>query len=193
MTCDLHAPTRRELLLASGTLFAWAYLPKARARRGPRSAPAGDRAARRARWPGRGGAGRRSGLDRAARRQGAHARRQAAGAAARRLLRAQSGDAEPASSLQGRRRHHRACGGDALSRALAFRRPGRAGKRPRQARRGRYRLAQSRARLAAAGRPRRSAVAKPSRSVRSRRWSCAGRRRCCHGRRRACRRPATTR
>ena len=24
----LHAPTRRELLLASGTLFAWAYLPK---------------------------------------------------------------------------------------------------------------------------------------------------------------------
>ncbi len=29
---------------------------------------------------------------------------------------------------------HRACGGDALSRALAFRRPGRAGERPRQAR-----------------------------------------------------------
>jgi uncharacterized protein (DUF1501 family) len=27
MTC-LHAPSRRELLLASGTLFAWAYLPK---------------------------------------------------------------------------------------------------------------------------------------------------------------------
>src|SRR4029453_14080357 len=24
----LHAPSRRELLLASGTLFAWAYLPK---------------------------------------------------------------------------------------------------------------------------------------------------------------------
>src|SRR5271165_5537886 len=24
----LHAPTRRELLLASGTLFAWAYVPK---------------------------------------------------------------------------------------------------------------------------------------------------------------------
>jgi hypothetical protein len=23
-----HAPTRRELLLASGTLFAWAYTPK---------------------------------------------------------------------------------------------------------------------------------------------------------------------
>jgi uncharacterized protein (DUF1501 family) len=29
MTCDLHAPSRRRLLLASGTLFAWAYLPKA--------------------------------------------------------------------------------------------------------------------------------------------------------------------
>jgi uncharacterized protein (DUF1501 family) len=28
MTMPLHAPTRRELLLASGTLFAWAYLPK---------------------------------------------------------------------------------------------------------------------------------------------------------------------
>src|SRR3954465_11618357 len=28
MTCNLHAPTRRHLLLASGTLFAWAYLPK---------------------------------------------------------------------------------------------------------------------------------------------------------------------
>ncbi|MBV8825068.1 MAG: DUF1501 domain-containing protein [Bradyrhizobiaceae bacterium] len=29
MTINLHAPTRRELLLASGALFAWAYLPKA--------------------------------------------------------------------------------------------------------------------------------------------------------------------
>jgi uncharacterized protein (DUF1501 family) len=28
MTMTLHAPTRRELLLASGTLFAWAYTPK---------------------------------------------------------------------------------------------------------------------------------------------------------------------
>src|SRR5215831_3653983 len=28
MTINLHAPTRRELLLASGALFAWAYLPK---------------------------------------------------------------------------------------------------------------------------------------------------------------------
>jgi uncharacterized protein (DUF1501 family) len=28
MKIDLHAPSRRELLLASGTLFAWGYLPK---------------------------------------------------------------------------------------------------------------------------------------------------------------------
>jgi uncharacterized protein (DUF1501 family) len=28
MAIDLHAPSRRELLLASGALFAWAYLPK---------------------------------------------------------------------------------------------------------------------------------------------------------------------
>src|SRR6266568_170956 len=28
MTINLHAPTRRQLLLASGTLFAWAHVPK---------------------------------------------------------------------------------------------------------------------------------------------------------------------
>src|SRR3954453_9313044 len=28
MSMNLHAPSRRELLLASGTLFAWAHLPK---------------------------------------------------------------------------------------------------------------------------------------------------------------------
>jgi uncharacterized protein (DUF1501 family) len=28
MTMNLHAPSRRELLFASGTLFAWAHLPK---------------------------------------------------------------------------------------------------------------------------------------------------------------------
>ena len=28
MTCSLHAPTRRQLLLASGVLFAWAHLPR---------------------------------------------------------------------------------------------------------------------------------------------------------------------
>src|SRR5437764_11720938 len=29
MPLNLHAPSRRELLLASGVLFAWAHLPKA--------------------------------------------------------------------------------------------------------------------------------------------------------------------
>src|SRR5664279_1323810 len=29
MTYTIHAPSRRELLLSSGALFAWAYLPKA--------------------------------------------------------------------------------------------------------------------------------------------------------------------
>ena len=56
---------------------------EARARRGPRSAPARHRAARRARRARRGRPGRRSRLDRPARRPGARARRQAAGAAAR--------------------------------------------------------------------------------------------------------------
>ena len=28
MVMNLHAPSRRELLLASGVLFAWAYVPK---------------------------------------------------------------------------------------------------------------------------------------------------------------------
>jgi uncharacterized protein (DUF1501 family) len=28
MTCSFHAPSRRELLLGSGALFAWAYLPR---------------------------------------------------------------------------------------------------------------------------------------------------------------------
>src|SRR5215813_3010652 len=28
MACTLHAPSRRELLLASGVLFAWAHVPK---------------------------------------------------------------------------------------------------------------------------------------------------------------------
>src|SRR4051812_50214773 len=28
MPMNLHAPSRRELLLASGTLFAWAHLPR---------------------------------------------------------------------------------------------------------------------------------------------------------------------
>ena len=29
MSCTIHSPSRRELLLSSGALFAWAYLPKA--------------------------------------------------------------------------------------------------------------------------------------------------------------------
>ena len=29
MTCSLHAPSRRDLLLASGVLFSWAHLPRA--------------------------------------------------------------------------------------------------------------------------------------------------------------------
>ena len=100
----LHAPTRRELLLASGALFAWAHLPKlARAEgRDPRLlvivlrgaldglaavAPVGDPD-----WVKLRG-------DKALALDG-----KTPGAAARRVLRAQSGDAEPASALPGRRR-----------------------------------------------------------------------------------------
>ena len=35
MAVRLHAPTRRELLLGSGVLFAWAHVPD---RRAPRAA-----------------------------------------------------------------------------------------------------------------------------------------------------------
>ena len=155
MTSDLHAPTRRHLLLASGTLFAWAYLPKvARAEgRDPRLlvivlrgaldglaavAPVGDPD-----WVALRG-------DKALTLDG-----KPPALPLDSFLRAQSGDAQPASALQGWGGHHRACDGDVLPRTLALRRPGRAGKRPRQTRRERHRLAQSRARLAAAGRPRR--------------------------------------
>ena len=193
MTMSLHAPTRRELLLASGTLFAWAYLPKLALAEGrdPRLlaivlrgaldglaavAPVGD-----PNWVKLRG-------DKALTLDGDDA-----GAAARRHVRAQSGDAEPASPLQGRRRDHRACGGDALSRALAFRRPGRARKRPRASGRGVDRLAQPRAGDARAGGARQSEGAQ---CLRGRADCAAGRarrrRRCCHGRRRGCRRPATT-
>ena len=180
---------------ASGALFAWAYLPKLALRRGPRSAPAGDRAARRARRARRGGAGRRSGLGRAARRQGAHARRQDAGAAARRLLRAQSGDAEPAPALSGRRRR-RSCMRPrrpiASARISTARTCWKAGSpRPGAVDTGwlNRALGDARSRRTAPIRGR----ATPSRSGRSRRWWCAGRRRCCRGRRRGCRRRATTR
>ena len=163
---------------------------EARARRRPRPAPAVDRAARRARRARGGRAGRRSGLGAAARRQGADARRQDAGAAARFVLRAQSGDAEPAPALQGRRRR-RSCTRPrrpiASARISTARTCWKAGCRKPGARR--HRLAQPRARgarsRASARRARRAA---PSRSGRSRRWWCADRRRCCHGCRRGCRR-----
>ena len=151
MTCRHHLPSRREALLGSGALFAWSQMPRlARAEgRDPRMlvivlrgaldglgavAPVGDPD-----WIGLRG-------DRALLLDG-----KTAGAAARRLLRAQSGDAEPASALQGAAGDHRARHRDALSRALAFRRPGRAGERPRAAGRRRYRLAQPRAAALASG------------------------------------------
>ena len=69
MTINLHAPTRRELLLASGTLFAWAYTPKLALAEGRDPRLLAIVLARRARRPGRGRAGRRSELGQAARRQ----------------------------------------------------------------------------------------------------------------------------
>ena len=97
----LHAPSRRHLLLASGTLFAWAHLPKvARAEgRDPRLlviilrgaldglavvAPVGD-----PNWVALRGD---NALD---------VREQNAGDQARRLLCAESGDAELASHVLG--------------------------------------------------------------------------------------------
>ncbi len=56
-----------------------------------------------------------------------------AGAQARRFLRAQSGDAQSASHVPGQRSDYRSCLRHALSRALAFRRPGFAGERPAKA------------------------------------------------------------
>ena len=79
------------------------------------------------------------------------------GIAARRLLRAEPGDAEPASPLSGGPGDGRARGRDTLSRALAFRRAGRAGKRAAEAGRRRYRLAQPRAHGGGARRPSRPA------------------------------------
>ena len=126
-------------------------MPRARARRGPRSAPARRRPARRARRPGRGSAGRRSGLVRLRGDLALPARRRDAGAAARRFLRAQSGHAEPAprSSRPGRRascmprRRPIASARTSTARTCwkAACRPGR----------DRQRLAQPRARRAAAG------------------------------------------
>ncbi len=108
LAIQAHAPSRRELLLASGALFAWAYLPKvARAEgRDPRLlvivlrgaldglaavAPVGDPD-----WVELRG-------DKALTLDG-----KTPALPLDRFLRAQSGDAEPASALQGRRRR-RSC------------------------------------------------------------------------------------
>jgi uncharacterized protein (DUF1501 family) len=119
----LHASSRREILLASGVLFAWTCLPKlARAEgRDPRMlvivlrgaldglaavAPVGDPD-----W------------------------------VKLRGDKALALDGKTPAALQSRTGDHRPRRGDTLSRALALRRPGRAGERRRQGRRCRHRLA----------------------------------------------------
>ena len=108
----------------------------------------------------------------------------ASGAAARRFLRPQSGDGQFRAAVRRQAGAGGPCGGDQLSRALAFRRPGRARKRHAGAGPGRQRLAQSRRRGAADGRTGRRRAAR-WRSARPRRWSCAARRRFSAGRPRA--------
>ena len=125
----LHLPTRRAMLVGSGALFAWAYAPKlARAEgRDPRLlvivlrgaldglamvAPIGDPD-----WVGLRG-------DRALVLDG-----KTPALPLELVLCPQSGDAEPSPALPGAAGDHRSCDGDSLSRALAFRRPGRARKR----------------------------------------------------------------
>ena len=128
----------------------------ARARRGPRSAPA--RHHPRGALDGLGAVAPVGDPDwiGLARRARAGARRQDPCAAARFLLRAQSGDAELSSALPGEAGRDRARHRDALPRALAFRRPGRARERHQPPGRGGLRLAQPRARRAGIGRPRQS-------------------------------------
>ena len=195
MAVRLHAPTRRELLLGSGVLFAWAHVPRiARAEgRDPRMLVIVLRGALDGLADG--GPGRRSGLGRLARRQGSPARRQVAGPAARLLLRAQSGHADAAPALQGRAGHHRARRRHALSRALPFRRPGHARERTAEAGLQRDGLAQPRAR-----RDRGRAVAstrKGAQGLRRRPGDAAGGARvgarACRGCRSGCCRRATTR
>ena len=123
-----HAATRRELLLGSGVLFAWAFVPRlARAEgRDPRFltivlrggldglaavAPVGDPD-----WV----------KLRGKMRSRSRATSRGCGSmASSRSIR----DAERAPALSGGPRHDRACGRHALSGALAFRRPGYSGKR----------------------------------------------------------------
>ena len=126
-----RSPPSRALAAARRRrCFAWAYLPRfARGRRATRSAPDRRHPARRARRAGHRGAGRRSRLCRPARRDRADAGRPASGRAARRFLRAASGDAGIRAAVSGRTGRRRPRGRNALSRPLAFRRPGRARKR----------------------------------------------------------------
>jgi uncharacterized protein (DUF1501 family) len=192
MTCDLHAPTRRHLLLASGTLFAWAYLPKvARAEgRDPRLlvivlrgaldglaavAPVGDPD-----WIALRG-------DKALTLDGkppalpldSFFALNPAMPNLHRLYKAGAATIVHATATSYRERSH-FDGQDVLESGLG--KPGRAIP------------VGSIARSPRCSRPAApAALAKRSRSVRSRRWSCAGRHRCCHGRRDACRRPAMTR
>src|SRR5262249_25968317 len=152
-TCNLHAPTRRELLLASGTLFAWAYLPKAARAQGrdPRLlvivlrgaldglaavAPVGDPDWVRLRG------------DKALTLDG-----KPPALTPPSLVHAERRDAAAPPVLERGRGDDGARVGRAVARALAFRRAGRAGERFRQAGRNRQRLAQPRPRRAAAGGP----------------------------------------
>ncbi len=179
----------------AGVLFAWAHAARG-ARRRPRSAHA-RRSSCAARSTGLPAvrAGRRSRLGEAARRQGAPA----LGTARRRRCRSIRFFAlNPAMPnlhrlYQGRRGDDRACGRDALSRALALRRAGRAGKRIGAAGPRRHRLAQPRAWRAGGGSE--SAARRPR--VRRRPGDAAGGARAdasrCRGRRRASSRRAKTR
>ena len=137
----LHAPSRREILLASGVLFAWTCLPKlARAEgRDPRVlvmvlrgaldglaavAPVGDPD-----WVKLRG-------DKALALDG-----KTPALPLDSFFALNPAMPNSASALQSPTGDHRPRRGDALSRALALRRPGCAGERRRQGRRYRHRLA----------------------------------------------------
>ena len=186
--CEAMTPSRRAVLGAAGMLFAASFVPKfayaAAGSRDPRflliilrgaldglSAvpPIGDPDYQ----------GLREGIALA---DGRLRGRAAAG----RLLLPASRHAEPGAALCGAPGQHRACGGDRLSRALAFRRPGRAGKRAGRAGPDRERLAQPADRLPAA-RARACRGAACSASASCRRWWCGAARPSWAGRRRACR------
>ena len=123
----------------------------------PRSALRRDHPARRDGRARRRRAHWRSRLRLAARAAGARSRRRTRGLAARRLLRAASGHAQSRAPLWREARAPRPRHGDRLSRALAFRRPGRAGERLSGSRPHRQRLAQPRRRAAALRRRREKA------------------------------------